>query len=209
MNRVCRINKYGLALSLMWLSLALNGQLSGTLLVDPRDGRQYKTVQIGDQIWMAENLDWGEGEKVCYDHDPGNCSMYGGLYRWEEAVAVCPDGWHLPSREEWTELSEYLGVKDAGQKMKAGSADPLAWDGTNESGFCAIPAGAGNGEGFQRMGDWALFWSSSAFNDQRAWFAQLDGYWYPAPPKYRNLYVGWYYLKSNQFSVRCIKSRAQ
>ena len=190
----------------LWLSWALHGQLPADIFVDPRDGLQYKTVQIGDQIWMAENLNYGGNEKVCYDHDPGNCSIYGGLYTWETAATVCPEGWRLPSREDWTELSEFLGVREAGQKLKAAMGDVPAWDGTNESGFSAIPAGAGNGEEFQRMGDWALFWSSSEFSDQRAWFAQLDGYWYPAPPKYRNLYVGWYYLKSNQFSVRCIKS---
>jgi uncharacterized protein (TIGR02145 family) len=188
-------------------AIPLPAQLPGEELVDPRDGRHYQTVWIGEQLWMAENLDFAGRERGCYDHDPGNCATYGGLYTWEASLEVCPAGWHLPSRDEWERLSEFLGREDAGQKLKASKGDPVPWDGTNETGFSALPAGAGNGEGFQRMGDWALFWSATGYNGQRAWFAQLDGYWYQAPPKYRNLYVGWYYLKTNQFSVRCIRDR--
>jgi uncharacterized protein (TIGR02145 family) len=178
----------------------------GDMLTDMRDGQQYRTVWIGDQHWMAENLNYDGGVRTCYDSDPGLCGSYGGLYSFEVATGVCPAGWHLPTRDEWIILSEFLGSSEAGQKMKARKQDPVPWDGNNESGFSAIPAGAGNGEGFLRKGDWALFWSATEYNGQRAWFAQLDGFWYPSPPKYRNLYVGWYYLKSNLFSVRCIEN---
>ncbi len=198
----------------VWLALLLyagapfmNGlQAQDEMLTDPRDGQQYLTVRIGDQHWMAENLNYDGGVRTCYDRDPARCGEYGGLYSWEVATEVCPAGWHLPTHDEWIALSEFLGNDEAGQKMKAGSRDPVPWDGNNQSGFSAIPAGAGNGEGFHRMGDWALFWSATAYNGQRAWFAQLDGFWYPSPPKYKNLYVGWYYLKSNLFSVRCIEN---
>lgn len=183
------------------------GQKGGEVLVDPRDGKQYRTVWIGEQHWMAENLNYGEKEKCCYDHETANCDLYGGLYTWEESLEICPAGWHLPGVEEWVTLSETLGGKVAGQELKASEEDPIPWDGTNRSGFSALPAGAGNGEGFHRMGDWALFWSSTPYNEQRAWFAQLDSYWYPAPAKYTNLYTGWYYLKTNQFSVRCVRDR--
>jgi uncharacterized protein (TIGR02145 family) len=176
------------------------------ILTDPRDGQLYRTVWIGEQHWMAENLNYGEGIKSCYDGDPGLCETYGGLYSWEVSTEVCPAGWHLPTREEWEQLSAHLGPEEAGQKMKAGREDVVPWDGNNLSGFSAIPAGAGNGEGFHRKGDWAIFWSATAYDDQRAWFAQLDGFWYPSPPKYKNLYVGWYYLKSNLFSVRCVEN---
>jgi uncharacterized protein (TIGR02145 family) len=197
-------------LCLFFLSAgSLNAQPGPGRMTDPRDGKQYRTIWIGSQHWMAENLNYGEGERVCYLDDPDFCNTYGGLYSYEVARNVCPDGWHLPDREEWEQLSEYLGTAEAGQKMKASGKDPVPWDGTNASGFSAIPAGAGNGEGFHRMGDWALFWSASEYNQERAWFAQLDGYWYPQPPKYTNLYIGWYYLKSNLFSVRCIEDETQ
>lgn len=201
---------FALISALLWLAIHLTGSLlaqsTGPVLTDPRDGRQYAIVQIGTQWWMAENLNFGGDRKTCYDHDPEHCETYGGLYSWEAAQEVCPQGWHLPSREEWTQLAEFLGIHEAGQHLKASPDDPFPWDGTNTSGFTAVPAGAGNGEGFHRMGDWALFWSSSGYDDQRAWFAQLDGFWYQQPPKYTNLYIGWYYLKSNRFSVRCIKT---
>ncbi len=182
-------------------------QAQDELLTDPRDGQQYRTVWIGGQHWMAENLNFDGGGKACYGWDQAGCEGYGGLYTWEEAREGCPAGWHLPTREDWEALSVFLGTEEAGQKMKAGKEDPVPWDGSNESGFSAIPAGAGNGEGFHRRGDWALFWSATEYNGQRAWFAQLDGFWYPSPPKYKTLYVGWYYLKTNLFSVRCIENQ--
>jgi len=199
---------------LLWipcLVLSVPGfaQTPGDPLVDPRDNQQYETVHIGEQLWMARNLNYGDADKTCYGHDPASCEAHGGLYAWEVACRVCPDGWHLPSREEWISLSEFLGKEDAGQKLKASRNDPLPWDGTNETGFSALPSGAGNGEGFHRRGDWALFWASTGYNSQRAWFAQLDGYWYQSPPKYKNLYIGWYYLKTNQFSVRCVQDQDQ
>jgi uncharacterized protein (TIGR02145 family) len=186
--------------------MSVNGQTPRDVLVDLRDGQQYRTVLIGEQVWMAQNLNFGATPETCYDHDPDNCMKYGALYTWEQAMEVCPAGWHLPAKEEWEQLAEFLGVDDAGQKLKASPDDALPWDGTNENGFTALSAGAGNGEGFQRKGDWALFWSATEYNPQRAWFAQLDGFWYPSPPKYKNLYVGWYYLKTNLFSVRCIEN---
>jgi uncharacterized protein (TIGR02145 family) len=194
-----------LAFIIVLLSLPADAQVDANVLQDERDGRQYRVVTIGNQVWMAENLNYGEQLKSCYDNDPSNCERYGGLYTWEVALEVCPDGWHLPTIEDWNALSDFLGKEDAGQKIKASTEDPVPWDGTNESGFTALAAGSGNGEGFHREGDWALFWSASEYNDQRAWFAQLDGFWYRQPPKYKNIYTGWYYLKTNEFSVRCIQ----
>ncbi|MCF8302243.1 MAG: fibrobacter succinogenes major paralogous domain-containing protein [Bacteroidales bacterium] len=93
---------------------------------DPRDGQEYEAVLIGDQCWMAENLNIGERidgdeemenndimEKYCYDDDEANCDEYGGLYQWDEMMhyttqqgtqGICPPGWHLPTDEEWMML---------------------------------------------------------------------------------------------------------
>jgi uncharacterized protein (TIGR02145 family) len=105
----------------------------GDDFLDDRDGIVYSTVQIGEQCWMAENLnigtridgsssqtDNGTIEKYCYDDDPDKCDMYGGLYQWNEMMSytttagvqgICPEGWHLPTDGEWTQLSNYLSSK--------------------------------------------------------------------------------------------------
>jgi len=214
--------------------LSVNAQLQetrsglpcGEPVTDTRDGQIYSTILIGDQCWMAKNLnigqivsDFGQTdngiiEKTCYGNNARNCHQYGGLYTWHEAMnwstedghqGICPAGWRLPSRKDWKELVSHLGVDDAGQQMKVSRNNDPAWDGTNESGFSAIPGGVGHRSYFGRQGDWAVFWSSTEVDDDYAWFAQLDNYWYTAPPKYKILYIGDHFLKENGFSVRCIR----
>jgi uncharacterized protein (TIGR02145 family) len=196
----------------------------GDPITDPRDGKIYSTVLIGNQCWMAENLNVGIMvsdfaqqdnkiiEKTCYDNDPANCQVYGGLYNWHEAMnweienqGICPVGWHLPSREDWQQLVSELGTEDAGQHMKVSKEHSPSWDGTNSSGFSALPAGVGHESHFGRIGKWGLFWSSTEADENFAWFAQLDNFWNPAPPKYKILYIGNYFLKENGFSVRCVR----
>lgn len=127
----------------------------------------YNTVQIGNQVWMRENLniglligsnqpqtDNGIIEKYCLIDETGYCSSYGGLYQWDEmmqystspsARGICPPGWHLPSNSEWNTLTTYLGGSSvAGGKLK--DSGTKRWiepnsGGTNESGFSALPGG--------------------------------------------------------------------
>jgi len=102
----------------------------GYTLIDSRDGQTYKTVQIGNQCWMAENLNIGvmvyggqanNGtiEKNCYSNNPTNCDIYGGLYQWSEAMqyvynqgaqGICPNGWHIPADYEWVNMETSLGL---------------------------------------------------------------------------------------------------
>jgi uncharacterized protein (TIGR02145 family) len=105
--------------------------LCGQDFKDERDNKYYSTVRIGDQCWMAENLNIGtriDGvttstdndiiEKYCYGNLESNCDIYGGLYQWDETVqyeyeevnikGICPDGWHVPSDAEWTVLTDHI-----------------------------------------------------------------------------------------------------
>lgn len=163
------------------LCLGLEGFGYGQL-TDKRDGEKYKTVKIGEQVWMAENLryasgnyittdrDWvevGGSKKYCwYDDNISYKHTYGALYTYHAAKNACPEGWHLPSDEEWTILTNYLGGKKvAGTKMKSATGWYKNGNGTNESGFNALPAGArGCGSGiFFYLHEDCHFWSSSKY----------------------------------------------
>jgi uncharacterized protein (TIGR02145 family) len=166
---------------------------SGTF-TDERDGREYKWVKIGDQIWMAENLAYVPyvcaPDSQCgiwiygYDGEGSygtNYHTYGALYDWETAMEVCPEGWHLPSDQEWMELERFLGMpedelyayngprgKDENVSLKLGAGMDL-WteknvNATNEYGFSVLPGGAryyGSPGGYRLLGDYATFWTSS------------------------------------------------
>jgi uncharacterized protein (TIGR02145 family) len=198
----------------------------GDPLVDGRDGQTYPTVSIGDQCWLGRNLDLGREvpdavprdqgavEKSCYANDAENCRVYGGLYTWNEAMqgssepgarGVCPAGWHVPSRSEWQTLADHLGPATAGEKLKAREDHEPPYDGTDEVGFTALPGGSGFRGSFGRQGQWALFWTSTGVNAERAASVQLDRFWRPAPERYRKMVLDDFYLKENAFSVRCVK----
>jgi len=114
-------------------------------------GKTYRTVKIGTQIWMAENLNYaGPNGDIgrYYDNDPANGEKYGRLYTWNEAMEVCPPGWHLPSAREWLTLADFAGgEKIAGMKLKAKSGWNEKGNGTDDYGFSALPGGRGFSDG--------------------------------------------------------------
>jgi len=170
--------------------------------IDSRDGKTYQTIQIGKQTWMAENLNYdaGNGSWV-YDNNSSNSETYGRYYNWETACDVCPDGWHLPSDAEWTTLTDYLGSKVAGGKMKV--TGRRHWKSpntgaTNESGFSALPGGfrSSNGNCYE-MGEAAYFWSSTELD---SYFAYRWGFGYD----FKGIHNISYY-KDDGLSVRCVR----
>ncbi len=169
------------------------------------DGNTYKIVKIGKQIWMTENLkvthyrngdeipnitnnsEWASlstGAYGIYNNDPANSEVYGNLYNWyavDDTRDICPDGWHVPTGAEWTELTDYLGgTTVAGGKMKSTGTienrDGSNTGATNERGFTALPGGYryySSGSYFD-MGYLGYFWSSTEFNINHAWYRSLN-----------------------------------
>jgi uncharacterized protein (TIGR02145 family) len=211
-------------------SLTVNGNLTiidncGSLLTDARDGKTYPTIRIGNQCWMAANLNYGTrisgsqgqanngvAEKFCYNDIESYCDVYGGLYQWNEMMqyvategtrGICPAGWHLPTDAEWTVLSDYLGGGDiAGGKMKeTGTSHWVAPNtgASNSSGFTALPAGGWDISGhYGSLANNSTFLTSTQYSSTNIWGRDL---WTGSA------YIGRSsnYLKTFGFSVRCIK----
>lgn len=170
-------------------------------MFDERDNKKYRTVKIGSQVWMAENLAYKPRGGNYWRYD---VKIYGYLYNWETAQNVCPDGWHLPSYAEWSTLINYLGgASVAGGKMK--ETGTALWDNpnlgaTNSSGFSALPSGQCDWEGrIMRIKYDCYYWSSTASYDRRAYGLNL--LYFTSEAKFENGLnsKGWGY------SVRCIQ----
>lgn len=132
-------------------------------MTDPRDGQTYKTVDIGSQTWMAENLKYQMDNTYCYDNDAEKCLKYGRLYGWSVAKDACPAGWHLPSLDEWDDLLFMVGGRDsAEQVLRSKTTD---WGdsakGLDQFKFSALPGGFKDGDKFKRFGQCADFWTST------------------------------------------------
>jgi len=170
-------------------------------LEDPRDGKVYKTVVIGNQVWMAENLAHqpSSGFYSVYEREPSNVDKYGYLYPWETANNVCPAGWHLPTDAEWTTLIDFLGgAEAAGEKMKSEAGWPEEGNGTNSSGFSALPGGLGWSDGdFAGIGKEGYWWSSTESDEYSAIYLGLANFNGTATKETTS--------KWDAFSVRCIK----
>ncbi len=190
-----------------------------------------KSVIIGEQEWMVENLNvdhFRNGDSIpeaktdeewiiageehspawCYyDNDPENGKIYGKLYNWfavNDPRGLAPQGWKIPSKVEWTTLTDFLGGKDdAWSKLKeAGTThweSPNVWA-TNETGFTALPGGYHNFKGTYRLiGAHGLWWSSTEDDTSSAFN------WYVG-----SSYIGPLWLSSNKasgFSVRCHRNK--
>jgi uncharacterized protein (TIGR02145 family) len=181
---------------------------------DPRDQKTYQAVKIGDQTWMAENLNYSISGSYSYDESSGNASTYGRLYDWTTANTVCPAGWHLPSDAEWRQLEVFLGMDpkvalldwyrgDAeGGMLKAEGT--LLWESpnagaTNITGFTALPGGYRSPTGvYGGIKTHAGFWSSTGNTSGKAIYRALH--------KDKDKVGRDFYDKGYGFSVRCVKN---
>jgi len=120
---------------------------------DPRDNHSYNIIKIGELIWLAENLQYHTPNADCYDDLPDNCTTYGGLYPFEEALTACPRGWRLPSVKDWKILRKFVG-DDSFDKI----IDPSLWkigeaeEGTNQLGLSVLPGGRKDDERWPFIG---------------------------------------------------------
>jgi len=185
-----------------------------------------QTVTIGSQVWMTKNIDvakfrngdsipeaktveeWVKaGEKkqpawCYYDNNPANATKYGKLYNWHavnDPRGIAPVGYHLPSDEEWTVLTDYLGGEEkAGAKMKSKTDWIVDRNDTNSSGFSGLPGGNRFDDGsFGYVGEYGNWWSSSEVDTDDAVIRGLY---------YKDGTVGQYSLsKKWGLSVRCLR----
>ena len=136
---------------------------------DSRDGQSYGVVKIGEQTWMAANLNFETAGSFCPESDSRNCKRLGRLYSWAEAASVCPEGWRLPTKADFEKLiAEMLkgGVAsskgDAGAALKAKDGWFKKGNGSDVLGFKALPAGFRGADGkFDGIGGYAYFWSAT------------------------------------------------
>ncbi|MFO7575891.1 MAG: fibrobacter succinogenes major paralogous domain-containing protein [Bacteroidales bacterium] len=189
------------------------------------EGNEYKTIQIGTMIWMAENLRTSTAnDGTPIESVPGNSEwnslstpafcwpqndevykdLYGALYNWYSVNTgkLCPEGWHVPTDEEWTSLSTYLGDMGTAAGMLK-ETETIHWQvpnsgATNETGFTALPGGGRDFAigGFYDPGYAGIWWSSTQYSDSEAWSRLM---YYNSARLFRNSYI-----KKNGYSVRCV-----
>ena len=227
-----------------------NGHVKGN--ITDIEGNTYQTITVGSQEWMAENLkvtryrngdaiptglsqsEWDNttnGAYTIYDNNESMGEAYGLLYNWYAATSnkgLCPEGWHVPSDDEWTQFTDYLIASNSqateenlGIMLKScrkvnsslgGNCNTSIhprWssggthDGTDNFGFAALPGGGLLGGGYyDGLGDVAVWWTSSEMtegsSDDVAWFRELAQY-------YELVYRNWEW-KTDGFSIRCVRN---
>lgn len=182
------------------------------------DGNVYKTVKIGNQWWMAENLKVTKDpsgkiiENFCYNNDESNADILGRLYSWDVAMnksktpgaqGIAPNGWHIPTAKDWDTLVSTLGgYSVAGGHLKAtvgGFWLAPNTGATNMSGFTAIAAGEIDRGKHWQYGESAVFWSSNETDQDNAVYVYLD---YDK----KRITKTSFFKNVMKYSIRCIKN---
>ncbi|HMO31932.1 MAG TPA: fibrobacter succinogenes major paralogous domain-containing protein [Lacibacter sp.] len=215
-------------LSFLCLLLSLQSfvQAQTRVTVTDIEGRTYKTAKLGTQTWMAENLSvtrfrngdnipqattkeaWlradleGEPAWCYYNNDSSNAAAYGLLYNWYAVTdprGLAPAKWHVPNQEEWSRLINYLGGKgEAGAKLKDSSGWNNGGNGSNASGFAALPGGSRTESAqFIGMARYGYWWSAQEQSSRNGWGIDM-GFGY----RHVNLVP---FAKGSGFAVRCVR----
>lgn len=169
-------------------------------------GKEYKTVVIGTQQWMTENLNYSTSGSYCYNDIASYCNTYGRLYEWSTAVRVCPAGWHLPTRAEWRILFDAVGGEDyAGYLLKSASGwnnnGSSSGNGSGTYPFSVKPAGDRNltssGPAYSGIGTKAKFWTSTKDYENNMFYVEFS---YNENNVYEDAVFSGF-----DFSVRCVQ----
>lgn len=172
------------------------------ILTDLRDNQSYKTVTIGTQTWMAQNLNYETSDSYCYYNTDENCKLFGRLYIWSAVMdsagvfstnskncgyaktctaqhpvrGICPKGWHVPSKSEFeTLISAVGGDSIAGKVLKSSTGWNENGNGTDAFGFSAQPGGERYYFGdFSNLGSVSSLWSATEENDTFAYDMYLN-----------------------------------
>jgi len=204
-------------------SLAINHDGYKGTVNDTRNGISYKTVGIGSQIWMAENLNFKTDSSWCYDNLQEKCEKYGRLYKWTDVVklppsyidsiidiegifqGICPTGWHIPSSSEFKAMVDYVinsektyDVTDAGSLFSSATGWFRDQNGIDSFGFDARPSGWRDDKGtFVAELHTATFWTTS---DQGYYYMTQPNYYFIGHP------IGNREMKYYARALRCVKN---
>jgi len=206
---------------------AWNARISYGSLKDDRDDHVYRTVAIGDQTWMAENLDYAVDSSVCLQNSSDSCAKYGRLYRWAAVMGLdpmydttiwsgadsslhqgaCPSSWRVPLSADWDSLFAHVGSDSAKLALSATGSwhqYPSSWILNKDTyGFRILSNGyADTGVFLFYPGQEADFWSASQQPgpaESKVSFYELLFYYSPYPYTKQPAY------KSYAFAIRCLK----
>jgi len=185
-----------LAAALFFINLSAQEKFT-----DSRDGNSYRTVTVAGFTWMAENLKYivPGSEKNYFDNDPNNANSYGVLYDWKTAMKACPDGWRLPSGEEFRRLAGNFEVDEA-----------WAGKGSGPVSFDIRLGGMQDHEGtFTEMDESAYLWTATEYNENEAeYFSYIVLNSHPVVDVSRESDAQDIHgsEKINKYSVRCVKN---
>lgn len=183
-------------------------------LTDPRDGKKYRIVKIGSQVWMAENINykpkdgWVFRKSFCYDGKEENCEKYGRYYSWDVVKKVCPVGWHIPSKKDFeTLISDVDEDSIVAMKFKSTNGWKNDKNGQDTYGFSAFPAGFRSydllsGEKFNDFSSAAIIWSSTE-QVKNSWDTTPDVYAFVLT--FNNVVILRQINRQWALPVRCVK----